>query len=71
MGILRTVFDAIVLIFFVTHIPITLLVDSQALFPREWYPKFANKMMDDFLRDYKDPLVRTSTPAGCSPAPSS
>ena len=63
MGALRSAFDLVCLLFFISHIPITLLVDSQALFPREWYPKLATDMMDNFLRDYKDPLVCPRAPA--------
>lgn len=62
MGSLRSAFDVLVIIFFLTHIPITMLVDSQALFPRSMYPSSATKMMDDFLRDFGDPLVRRPAP---------
>ena len=58
MSTLRVAFDYLIIVFFVSHIPITLLVDSQGVFPREWYPNFARNMLDDFIRDFKDPLVR-------------
>lgn len=61
MGALRAAFDWLVIVFFVTHIPITILVDSQAIFPAEWYPRFARNMLQQFLKDYKDPLVRQFT----------
>jgi hypothetical protein len=58
MPLLRKAFEALMLVFFVTHVPITIFVDSQALFPREWYPRWAVTMLDNFIADYKDPLVR-------------
>jgi hypothetical protein len=61
MGILRKAFDWLVIVFFATHIPITVFVDSQGLFPRDHYPQWARGMMDDFIRDYKDPLVSERT----------
>lgn len=57
MGFLRSIFDFIVILFFVSHIPITALVDSQGVFPRDGYPQFARDMLDNFIRDFKDPLV--------------
>ena len=57
MGLLRQLFDYLIITFFVTHIPITMFVDSQGLFPRQLYPQFARSMLDDFNRDFKDPLV--------------
>lgn len=57
MEILRFVFEQLCLIFFISHIPITILVDSQAIIPREHFPLFARNMLDDFLRDFKDPLM--------------
>jgi hypothetical protein len=58
MGVLRSLFDNLCILFFISHIPITLLVDSQGVFPRDLYPRFARDMLDDFIRDYNDPLVR-------------
>jgi hypothetical protein len=58
MGFLRSTFDVVFILYFVSHIPITLLVDSQGVFPRDGYPQFARDMLDNFLRDFKDPLVR-------------
>lgn len=57
MTTLRTAFDYLVIVFFLSHIPVTLLVDSQGVFPRELYPQFARTMLDNFNRDFKDPLV--------------
>ena len=58
MGFIRTIFDYIVILFFISHIPITALVDSQGVFPRDGYPQFARDMLDNFIKDFKDPLVR-------------
>ena len=46
------------IVFFAIHIPTTLLVDSQALFPPALFPDFAKKTLQNFINDYKDPLVR-------------
>lgn len=46
------------IVFFATHIPVTLLVDSQVIFPSTWFPDFAIDMLKSYIRDYKDPLVR-------------
>ncbi|KAG7670360.1 putative Sigma intracellular receptor 2 [Nannochloris sp. 'desiccata'] len=35
----------------------TTLVDSQGVFPRDGYPQFARDMLDNFIRDFKDPLM--------------
>lgn len=46
----------IYIIYFVTHIPITILVDLQALFPGI-YPGVVKKFFDYYIETYKDPLM--------------
>lgn len=58
VSLLRSLYFIVALLFFASHIPVTVFIDSQALFPSSWYPPWARTMLDDFLRDYKDPLVR-------------
>lgn len=60
MTLKRYIFDWVMVLFFASHIPITILVDSQALFPTEWYPQAAVDMSQWYLKTYKDPLVRAS-----------
>ena len=46
------------IIFFVSHIPVTMLVDSQVVLPEKWFPQGAKDMLQDFIVKYRDPLVR-------------
>lgn len=48
---------ALYLAFFVSHIPITLFVDSQAVLPAQWYPQAALDMQAWYFDTYKDPLM--------------
>ena len=50
-------FDCLVVAFLVSHIPVTVLIDSQALFPAHYYPAFAQRAMKWYLADLQDPLV--------------
>ncbi|KAL3810641.1 hypothetical protein ACHAXA_008165 [Cyclostephanos tholiformis] len=52
-GHTRTAF----LCFFISHIPITLLIDSQAVFPRDWYPNFLRSMVEWYSTTFKDELM--------------
>ena len=45
------------ILFFAIHIPTTLLVDAQAVFPRHHFPAFARTMLDDFIARTGDPLM--------------
>ncbi|KAL3794011.1 hypothetical protein ACHAW5_004296 [Stephanodiscus triporus] len=52
-GHTRTAF----LCFFASHIPITLLIDGQALFPRHYYPKIFRDAVDWYATTFKDKLL--------------
>ncbi|KAK9836160.1 hypothetical protein WJX81_005976 [Elliptochloris bilobata] len=56
--ILRRPWDILVVLFFVSHIPITLFIDSQAVLPRSWFPAWATDLMDWYLETYGDPLCK-------------
>lgn len=45
------------ILFFAVHIPTTILVDAQAVFPRHHFPAFARTMLDDFIHRSGDPLM--------------
>ena len=45
------------ILFFAIHIPTTLLVDAQAVIPRQYFPAFARTMLDDFIERTRDPLM--------------
>jgi len=59
-GATRTAF----LIFFVSHIPITLFVDSQALFPEALYPQAVKDLLDFYVGFVNDPLMARPLFAG-------
>jgi hypothetical protein len=52
-GATRMVF----LIFFCSHIPITIFIDSQALFPEWLYPTFLKDLIDFYAGFVQDPLM--------------
>jgi hypothetical protein len=58
MGFLIRAFDLLMVVYFVIHVPITVLVDSQSLVPRHLYPDWAVKAVDDHVRNHGDHLVR-------------
>ncbi|XP_005092164.1 sigma intracellular receptor 2 [Aplysia californica] len=49
--------DAVFCFYFVSHIPIVLLVDLQALLPEEYFPKSVVAMKDDYCREFRDPML--------------
>lgn len=49
--------DKIFLTFFITHIPITILFDSQVLFPKSYYPSFATDLSASYAAQFKDPIM--------------
>ncbi|KAJ1984309.1 Transmembrane protein 97 [Dimargaris verticillata] len=48
--------DLLYLVYFVQHIPATLFVDSQILFPTEWFPKALTDLAQYWLSVSGDPL---------------
>ncbi|KXZ55009.1 hypothetical protein GPECTOR_3g172 [Gonium pectorale] len=57
MGALTSVLDVIFLAFFIIHIPTTLLVDSQSVFPAEYYPPWAKEALKWHIEMNGDHLV--------------
>lgn len=54
----RSLLDNIFLIYFAIHIPITLLIDAQALVPdRSIYPQAAVDLVDFYISDFGDFLM--------------
>ena len=49
-------------LYFATHIPITLLIDAQAVLPPAWFPGFARQLVDYHVRTFHDPLMRAPQP---------
>ena len=45
------------LCFFISHIPITLLIDGQAFFPRHYYPQILQDVVDWYAITFKDKLM--------------
>jgi hypothetical protein len=48
-GATRTAF----LLFFLSHIPITLVIDGQAFFPRHYYPQVLRDVVDWYAVTFK------------------
>lgn len=59
LPLLQRPFDCIVIAFLVSHIPITILIDSQALIPGHYYPKIAQQTFEWYNTSMHDPLVST------------
>ena len=54
-GITRLIF----LVYFITHIPITLFVDGQAALPSSIYPQVLKDLQTFYINEFKDPLMAT------------
>tara|TARA_B110000977_G_scaffold15623_1_gene19105 strand:+ start:2152 stop:2577 length:426 start_codon:yes stop_codon:yes gene_type:complete len=50
-------FRVIVLVFLATHVPATVLMDSQALVPKSMVPKFAQRLLEFHISTNHDPLM--------------
>ena len=53
-------FDLLVFIFFLSHIPITIFIDSQGVLPKHWFSDGPVQLMQWYLGKFGDPLVRPS-----------
>ena len=49
------------LCFFISHIPITILIDGQAFFPRHYYPQILQDVVDWYAATFKDRLMTHPT----------
>ncbi|XP_021495448.1 sigma intracellular receptor 2 [Meriones unguiculatus] len=45
-------------LYFVSHIPITMFIDLQAVLPSELYPKEVSRLLKWYSREFKDPLIQ-------------
>ncbi|EIE23813.1 hypothetical protein COCSUDRAFT_83688 [Coccomyxa subellipsoidea C-169] len=59
-SLLSRPFDLLIFIFFLTHIPITIFIDSQSVLPRSWYADGAVNMLEWYVEQFGDPLVKDS-----------
>lgn len=62
MGVLSRALDTVFLLYFASHIPITVFVDSQSVFPAEWYPQWAKDALQWHIKTNNDHLVRDNPP---------
>ncbi|XP_077021403.1 sigma intracellular receptor 2 [Tamandua tetradactyla] len=60
MGVLgfRRVLEWILGFYFLSHIPITLFLDLQALLPRELFPVELRNLLNWYNKEFKDPLMQ-------------
>ncbi|XP_061162597.1 sigma intracellular receptor 2-like [Saccostrea echinata] len=56
------ILDTIFLLYFVSHIPITVLFDSQVIFPAWLYPKVLLDVKMKYCEDFKDVLMADPPP---------
>ena len=52
-------YDWLFLAYFALHLPISILVDLQIIFPRQYFPLFLRTSLDDWVRDADDVLTGT------------
>lgn len=57
--LLKRPLDILFILYFLLHIPITLIVDTQCIFPSTLFPAWAQQLTHDWIRDYDDQLVAT------------
>lgn len=57
MGLVTKLLDWIFFFYFLSHIPITIFVDSQAVIPKEFYPQPCQDMISWYCRSFKDPMM--------------
>lgn len=53
--------DLIYLIYFATHIPVTLAIDFQIFYPPHWVPKVLSDALAFYIDTYKDPFMGSPT----------
>jgi hypothetical protein len=54
--------DLIYVIYFATHIPVTLGIDFQIFYPAHLVPQFLKDALDMYITVYKDPFMGSPTP---------
>lgn len=50
-------YDWFFIIYFIMHIPITLLCDAQAFVPSDYFPRFFIHSLQSYIRDFDDRLM--------------
>lgn len=55
----RRPYDFLFLAYFMLHLPISIFVDMQLIFPRQYFPLFLRNSLDDWVRDADDVLTGT------------
>ena len=58
-SLMLSVLDTVFLCFFVSHVPISVVMDSQAVLPSSWYPQWATQICTFWNQISGDLLVRT------------
>ncbi|XP_059149607.1 sigma intracellular receptor 2-like [Physella acuta] len=51
------ILDILFFVYFLTHIPIALLVDFQALIPSQFFPQQLVALREWYCREYRDPMM--------------
>eukprot|EP00047_Mylnosiga_fluctuans_P007792 m.255537 g.255537 ORF g.255537 m.255537 type:complete len:167 (-) comp19552_c0_seq1:75-575(-) len=51
---MHPVLFGVLAVYFGTHIPISIVLDSQVVFPRAWYPAFATNLFDFYTSNFPD-----------------
>lgn len=68
-NILLGLHDALQIVYFLLHVPITILFDSQSVIPESYYPSWAVDMLKWHIKTNKDFLVRQSQGHAQHPVP--
>eukprot|EP00123_Amoebidium_parasiticum_P006081 comp17136_c0_seq1/m.15928 comp17136_c0_seq1/g.15928 ORF comp17136_c0_seq1/g.15928 comp17136_c0_seq1/m.15928 type:complete len:156 (-) comp17136_c0_seq1:53-520(-) len=50
--------DTLFLGYFLVHLPVSLLIDAQAVLPAGWHPQVAVDLVDYYVREFRDPYMR-------------
>lgn len=50
-------FDIVFFLYFLTHIPIAMFVDSQAVFPERFYPQKLIDLKNWYCQEFRDPMM--------------
>ncbi|KAK7494025.1 hypothetical protein BaRGS_00014683 [Batillaria attramentaria] len=58
--------DVVFFLYYLTHVPIALFVDSQAVFPQKYYPEQLVNLKNWYCREFRDPMMVDPPPWFCS-----
>ncbi|XP_046543559.1 sigma intracellular receptor 2-like isoform X1 [Haliotis rubra] len=51
------VLDFVFFLYFASHIPVTIFIDSQAIFPSSYFPDQVVALKDWYCREFRDPMM--------------